>query len=62
MAKRKYLDCDIGIESEDLTFLRTLAQFHGCPVGDVIDVALRIGTDAIRSGTVRIALRPAHAV
>lgn len=62
MANRKYLDCDIGIESEDLTFLRTLAEFYDCPIGDVVDVALRIGTDAIRSGTIRIVPRPVHAV
>lgn len=59
MAKRKYLDCDIGIETEDLTFFRTLADLHGCPVGDVIDVAVRIGADAIRTGMIRIAPRPA---
>ncbi len=63
MAKRKYLDCDIGIETDDLTFFRTLADLYQCPVSDVIDVALRIGADAIRSGTIRIAPRPvpAHA-
>lgn len=61
MAKRKYLDCDIGIESDDLTFFRTLAKLHNCPVEDVIDVAVRIGADAMRSGAIRLRPRASHA-
>jgi hypothetical protein len=58
VADRKYFDAEIGIEADDLTLFRSLAKLHGCSVETVADVALRIGAHAIRSGSVRLVLRP----
>jgi hypothetical protein len=58
VAERKYLDADIGIEPEDLTFFRTLSKVYNCPLEMIIDVAVRIGADQLRSGSIRLAPRP----
>lgn len=56
--QRKYLDCDIGVEDDDLSLFRTLAVVHGTPLHLVIEAAINIGADSLRSGRVRLAVRP----
>lgn len=62
MPERKYLDAEIGIEPEDMVLFRSLAKIHNCPLEMIVDVALRIGADQIRSGSIRLAPReaPSH--